>query len=187
MAGRGIFNRNEGLVNIKTPNQGVANFNGNVLLATSISILDQDLFTIGFMTQVTPSNARPTTRIRHIGHKDAGRPLEQAPNVEDITLNLTGFALYNDVDEKGSLIQRIGAWNPVLALEALNEQHIGFSLIRIDVHPRTQKIVNAKEWFDCWLQNFSDPVVIGTATISQTVSIIPTGVRRLQNLIGTSA
>ena len=26
MAGRGVFNRNEGLVNIKTPNNGVANY-----------------------------------------------------------------------------------------------------------------------------------------------------------------
>lgn len=184
MAGRGIFNRSEGLVAIKTPNQGVANYEGQTLLSTSIDILDGGLNAIGFINQINSSKSRPTTRIRHISSKDAGRVLEQAPGNEDITLTLGGFALYNDVDQKGSLAQRLGGWNPLLALESLTEQHVGFSLIRTDVHPKDRVIVNAKEWYDCWYQSESDPVVMGTATVLQQVTIFPSGVRKLDELIG---
>lgn len=186
MASRGLFNRSQGLVAIKQPGQGVANYNGQVLLSTSIDILDSGLNAIGYISNFTGSKSRPTTRIRQIGSKDAGAVIEQAPNVEDLNLNVSGFALYNDVDEKGSLAQRLGGWNPFLALESLTEQHEGFSLIRTDVHPKTRKIVNAKEWYDCWYQSESDPVVIGTATVLQQVTIFPSGVTRLKELIGST-
>lgn len=168
----GIFEKNTGLVKNKTPNQDVSNWEGKVLLPTRVSILDRDGFAIGYITGFTPTLARPTEKIRHIGHADAGRVLEQAPRVEDISMSVTGFALYNTVNEKGSLIQRLGAWNPVQTLASLQEQHYGFTILHVEKDPRNNNTVDAREYEDCWLQNYSRNFnITGGATVVDTAQI----------------
>lgn len=167
----GTFEKNTGLIANKTINQSVSNWGGEVLLPTRVTILDEDGFAIGFITNFNPSDARATEEIRHISHADAGRIIEQAPKPALVSINVTGFALYNTVNEKGSLIQRLGAWNPLQAMKSLAEQHYGFTVLVVEKDPKTDKTVDATEYEDCWLQNFSRPYNITGATIADTATI----------------
>lgn len=177
----GIFNKTEGIVRNLTPNQDTANFNGEVLLSTEIDILDQDGYEIGFISQINPSASRATERIRMLGSADSGRVIEQAPRPEDLTLSVSGFALKNNVNEKGTLVQRLGAWNPLQAMSSLSEQHIGFKIIVVERDPVTKKAMDAREYDDCWLQSFNRPYNISGATITDSANIIASRVFRPSN------
>jgi len=177
----GIFQKNTGLVKSKTPLQDTTNYGGEVLLVTRVTILDQDGWAIGFITGFTPSQTRATEKIRHISHADAGRVVEQAPKPEDVSVSVNGFALYNTVEEKGTLVQRLGGWNPRRAMASLQEQNVGFSLLVIDKDPKTDETVDAREYQDCWLQSYSKPVNIGQATVSETATIVPSRIVRPEN------
>jgi hypothetical protein len=177
----GTFQKNIGLVKSKTPLQDTKNRDGEVLLTTQISILDQDGYAIGFITGFTPSQNRSTERIRHISHADAGRVIEQAPKPEDVSITVNGFALYNTVDEKGNLAQRLGAWNPRGAFASLQEQQYGFTLIVVEKNPKTGETADVREYQDCWLQTYSKPISVGNATVSDSATIIASRVVRPDN------
>lgn len=177
----GTFLPNEGLVKNKTPNQDVTNWGGEVLLSTRVSILDEDGFAIGFIKNFTPNGNRSTERIRQIGHADAGRVVEQDPKPEDLSFTANGFALYNNVNEKGSLAQRLGAWNPLMAMKSLQEQHYGFTILIVEKDPRTDETIDATEYQDCWIQTQNRPYSIDNITILDSVTVFPSRVGKPDN------
>jgi len=157
--------------NSSFPNQGTSNLGGTVRLAYSYNVIDKDGLLIGYITQIQPQKSRTTERIRHLGYADSGRVLEQAPKPEDITLNVTGFGLYND-QEDGSLVQRLGGTNTAKAMSSLEEQHEGFDIVVEVKNPKTGAIVDYKIYQDCWLQNHNEPVNVTTATVAESATII---------------
>lgn len=163
--------------NTSFPNQLTANLQGTVKLVYSYNIIDKDGFLIGYITAINPQKNRTTERIRHIGFADRGRVLEQAPKVEDITINVTGFGLYND-QEDGSIIQRLGGTNTAKAMASLEEQQEGFDIVLEVKNPKTNLTVDYKVWQDCWLQNHNEPINITTATIAESATIFASRVFR---------
>ena len=173
----GTFNAKIGLVRSFSPDANTGNYAGTALLVTSIDILNDRGEAIGYIQQFSSQHSRPTTRIRHIGSADAGLTLEQAPSPEDITLNLTGFALYNnDINggtgqNQGSIVQRLAvSENMIATFKSLSQQHYGFVIREVERNPATLQVVSAIEYQDCWLVNYSKPINMGTSTISETAT-----------------
>lgn len=167
----GILNATTGVVSLKNPDAGTANFSGTVKNVTSFDIVDKNGFLIGYITQFNPSKTRATERIRHISSADAGRVLEQAPRPEDISINITGYSLYND-QEDGSLVQRLvgSSANISKAFASLEEQKEGFDIIVVTRDPETKKAVDVKIYQDVWLQNQNEPINIAQATVQETAT-----------------
>jgi len=170
----GLYNKSTGLVKERTPDAGVANFDGEVANITSYDIIDENGLCIGFITQINETDNRPATKVRHIGSADAGRVLEHVPGVDDKTLNVTGFALYN-VQEQGSIVQRLGGNNTKRAMKMLSEQHRGFKIVERQIDPETEATLDATEHLDCWLTNYTKPRNIANATIAETATLSVAG------------
>ena len=176
----GLFNPDVGILGGNTSKTGVANYNGKVLLSTSIDIIDELGNGIGYISQITPASSRPSTRIRGLGSRDAGRVLEQAPSPEDVTVQATGFALYRR-PKAGSIIERLATNQGVgfNVIASLEEQKIGFKIRIRQVDPKTNVDLEIIEYQDCWLINHSTPFNIATATVSETVSINVSRIERI--------
>lgn len=174
----GTFDAKVGLVRPLSPDANTANYGGTSLLVTSIDILNDEGKAIGYIQQFISQHSRPTTRIRHISSADAGLTLEQAPSPEDITLNITGLALYNQdlggagaVRNQGSIVQRMAiSTNMIDVFRALSQQHFGFKIREVERDPITLKVISAVEYQDVWLVNYSKPINMGTATIAETAT-----------------
>lgn len=174
----GTFNAKVGLVRPFAPDSNTANYAGKTLLVTSIDILNDRSEAIGFIQGFSSQHSRPTTRIRHLGSADAGLTIEQAPSPEDITLNVTGFALYNnDINggggvNQGSIVQRMAvADNMIAQFKSLAQQHYGFSIREVERSPKDLSVVSAMEYSDCWIVNYSKPINMGTSTVAETATI----------------
>ena len=142
------------------------------VVSTSIDIFDHDGNNIGYIQSIAPSQTRNVTAVRHINAIDAGRIVEAVPSPANYTMNVNGFALYDNQND-GSLIQRIGGSITAQAMKSLEEQSIPFNIVITETHPATG--VDAKTvYHDCWLTNYSHPVNIGTALIAETASIFVT-------------
>lgn len=170
----GLFNKNSGIAKLNTPNAGVANYNGEVALITSYDILDESGTAIGYIQSFSPSDSRPATKIRHISSADAGRVLEHAPGFSDQKISVQGFALYNR-QQDGSVVQRLGAKTTARAMKMLEEQKIGFKILERQIDPETKEVLDATEWYDCWIVSHNAPRAIGTVTISETAEISTAG------------
>lgn len=138
-----------------------------VIISTSIDVLDEDGFNIGFLSQITRTDARPTEAIRHLDSIDAGRIIERSPSPENVTLALTGFALYNNGADKRSMLNRLAPGGS--AFRSLNSQQLPFEITERWTHPTTGS-VGETLYGDCLLTNYSRPVNIGTVTIAETAS-----------------
>lgn len=124
-----------------------------VVNAATIDIIDDDGFRIGFVVQIQETLNRNVTRIRHLNSLDAGRTIEQAPGVEDVTLTLTGYSLYDkSITDRRSLIHRLGG--PMAAAKSLMGQAIGFNLVMREVHPGSGEI-NITRWWNLWVTQHS--------------------------------
>lgn len=160
-----IQTRGDG-VSIPTSNQ--------VVISTTVDVLDDEGFNIGFIQTINRTDARPTELIRHLDASDAGRILEQSPGVETNTLNLTGFALYNSGVDRRSLLNRmVGARSS--PFRSLNSQQIPFEI----TEQWTQPASNARGqtlYGDCMLTNYTRPVNIGAVTITETANAAVTWV-----------
>lgn len=155
---------------IQTRGDGVSIPESNqVVISTTVDVLDDEGFNIGFLQNINRTDDRPTDAIRHLDASDAGRMLEQAPGVENNTLTLTGFALYNTGVNRRSLLNRIiGASSS--PFRSLNSQQIPFEITEQWTHPAS----NARGqtlYGDCMLTNYSRPVNIGNITISETANV----------------
>jgi hypothetical protein len=147
-------------VSIPTSNQ--------VVISTSVDVLDDLGFNIGFIQQLTRNDSRPTTPVRHLDSIDAGRILEQAPGVEDDTLNFTGLALYNTGVDNRSLLNRLPG-SAGSGFKSLNSNSIPFEVTEAWTHPTTG-LTGSTLFGDVLLTTYSRPVNIGTATISETAA-----------------
>jgi hypothetical protein len=137
-------------------------------------VLDDNGFNIGFLQQLSRTDARPTTPIRHLDSSDAGRMIEQSPFVESNTLNVTGLALYNTGIDRRSLLNRIAGVGAA-KFRSLNSQHEPFEITERWTHPGTQA-VGSTLYGDCYLTNYTRPVNIGTVNITETANITATWV-----------
>lgn len=140
-----------------------------MVISTSVDVLDDDGFNMGFVQQISRTDARPTTPIRHLDSVDAGRIIEQSPGTETNTLNVTGFALYNTGVDNRSLLNRI-AGGAASAFTCLNSQRIPFEMTERWTHPSTSR-GGETLYGDCMLTNYTRPVNIGTVTIAETCNI----------------
>ena len=155
----------------QNPFAGVgANTDQRTVVSTSISILNNEMQNIGYISQLGDSANRNVTRIRHLNHEDAGRVVETVLSPEDRTLSVSGFALYN-VDFDGSVVQRIGGSSTRKKMASLEEQSIPFMIVQKEVHP-VSKEETITTYHDCMLTSHSKTSNIGTATISESANIL---------------
>jgi hypothetical protein len=153
---------------------GLASTNQTVI-STTVTVYDQDGNEIGFMQQINRSDSRPTFKIRHLNAQDAGRIVEQQPGVEDYTLNVTGFGLYNQTDvARNSLLNRLPG-STALKFKVLNDQFIPFAIKETETHPATQA-TNTTLYLGCYLTNFTKPISIQTVTITESATVVPSWV-----------
>jgi hypothetical protein len=142
-------------------------------ISTSIDILDEHGNNIGYLTSLNRRDSRPVDSVRHLNAADAGRKLEGAPHVEEVTVDVTGFALYpKDKTSRNSLLNRLPqAVDGASAFKSLNSQKIPFILMEKTIHPANPNKVQVTTYVGCWLTAYSKPTNIGTATIAETASI----------------
>ncbi len=135
-----------------------------VVNAATIDILDDRGFRIGFVVEIGESGTRRVEKVRELSSTTAGRVIEQAPGVEDITLSLNGYSLYDrSLTDRGSLIHRLGG--AMAAAKSLTGQREPFHLVVAEVHPGSGER-NVTRYFDCWLTSFSR-----TRNINTTIQI----------------
>lgn len=179
----GLYDPKVGLAIVQTPDAGVANsVNSNMQLSTSIDIIDQDGNGIGFIKQFSERHVRPTTLVRQLSAKDAGVPIEQAPGVYTITLDVQGFAI-KERQVDGSLIRRIGGASTRRAMKVLTEQKFGFSLLYVEREPTSLIALDAVILLDCWLNNYTKTTTVDQALIAESASITVSKARRPQNYL----
>ena len=78
------------------------------MIPSAVDIFDEQGNNIGFINNFAPTHRRPADRLRHLNSADAGRPLEQSPRPEDVTITVGGFGLFaKSLSDRGSLLNRI--------------------------------------------------------------------------------
>jgi hypothetical protein len=149
---------------------GVGNAPSNrTVISTTVGVFDDDGFEIGFIQSIDRSDSRPTQKVRHLNKADAGRIIEQQPGVEDVTVNVNGWALYQKSDsDKQSLLNRLptGAG----AFVSLNQQSIPFNIREEETHPATGA-ENVTLYLGCMLTSYSKPININTASIVERATV----------------
>jgi hypothetical protein len=143
-----------------------------VVVSTSIDVLDEQGFNIGFVTRIDRRDARPVERIRHLNAEDAGRTVEMTPSPEGVTLDVTGFYIYpKSALEKRSLLNRLPqSVDGAASFRSLNSQKIPFVIVERTRHPATN-VESKTTYVGCWLTAFSRPINIGTATVAETATV----------------
>lgn len=150
-----------------------------VVISTSVDIFDDGGVNIGFLQQISRTDARPATPIRHLAAGDAGRMIEQSPGPELNTLNVTGYALYNVSPARESLLNRITGRTTDTAgnlFRSLNSQFLPFQLEERWTHPGNTSQRGKTLYGDCYLTNYTRPVSIATVNIVETANIQATWV-----------
>lgn len=159
---------------------GLAESNRSVI-STSIDLYDMNGNLVGYSTQVNRSDNRTVERVRHLSSDDAGRTVEQAPGPEDVTLDVSGFALYNTPQLDGqfphfSLAGRLSKGTNLPAIggeylfKSINSQKIPFNLKVEEVHPQT-KARAITVYFNCMMLTYTKPMNLGAITLAETVRI----------------
>lgn len=146
-----------------------------VVISTTVDVLDGDGNNIGFLQQISRTDARPTTPVRHLDSIDGGRMIEQSPAPESNTLNVTGYALYNTGQDRESLLNRIAGQAAGARYRSLNSQFIPFQMVEQWTHPGTSGRGETL-YGDCMLTNYSRPVNIATVQIVETANVTATWV-----------
>ena len=144
-------------------------------ITTSYDIFDDQGNLIGYVTDIDRTDTRTVQRIRHLSSHDAGRTIEQAPGPDEVTLSLTGFALYNKPEQSGelphfSLAARLGGLTGANLFKSLNSQRVAFNIRVEEVHPSTGA-VSRTYYFGCMLTNYTKPVSLGNITVAETASV----------------
>ncbi len=139
------------------------------IISTTVDIFDEEGNNIGFVNSINRNDTRGVFPIRHLDSADAGRILELQPQVENYTLTVTGFALFNvsDVD-RGSLLNRLPA--DAKAFKVLNDQVVPFVMEQTETHPSTGA-TNTTVYLGCMLTSFSRPINVGNATVTETAAV----------------
>lgn len=149
------------------------------VISTSVDVLDDLGRNIGFLQQISRTDARAMTPIRHLDSIDAGKMIEQSPGVELNTLNITGYALYNLDTTRSSLLNRITSREGPRQgnlFKSLNSQFLPFQLIERWTQPSNTTLVGETLYGDCYLTNYTRPVSIATVNIVETANVQATWV-----------
>jgi hypothetical protein len=156
---------------IATRGDGVSLPSGNrVIVSTSIDVLDDDGFNIGFIQQLNRTDTRQIMRVRHLDSVDAGRVIELSPGPEDNSLNATGFALYARGADPGAILNRLPGINGQV-FKSLNSNAIPFEIIEVWTQPATGA-VGETTYGDNLINNYTRPVNIGAIQISETAAMV---------------
>ena len=156
---------------IATRGDGVSLPEGNrVIVSTSVDVLDDDGFEIGFIQQLNRSDTRPIVRVRHLDSRDAGRVLELSQGPEDNSLNATGFALYTRGADPGAVINRIAGLSGQL-FKSLNSNAIPFEIVEVYTHPGSGA-VGETTYGDNLISNYTRPINIGSIQIVETCALV---------------
>lgn len=143
-----------------------------IIVTTSITIYGHDGKIMGYITDFTPDSARRVERIRHASFADAGRVIEQVPAPEDLTLRVTGFALY-----ESSLVGRISRGvpeqEPDTVFFSLNDQSYPFTIELEHKHPADAGNTYQILFGECLLTAHSHPWAIRNLYIAQTATVQP--------------
>lgn len=165
---------------LQTRGDGVAiPENNKVVISTSVDVLDDGGVNIGFLQQISRTDARPMSPIRHLSSMDAGRMIEQSPGPELNTLNVTGYALYNTSPDNESLLNRITGRSTGArgnTFRSLNSQFEAFQMVERWTHPGNAASIGETLYGDCFLTNYTRPVSIATVNIVETANIQATWV-----------
>lgn len=158
-------------VGLPVTNEGIAQ--------TSVSLLDQDGYEIGFLQSFNPTFSRPVSVQRAIGASFAGRAVEMTPGVETYTATASGIVLYSrDRTHHQSLINRVGG-NAAVAWKVLADQTEPFYLYMTAQHPAANAIVGSDPaasgflfgggWFTS--ENFQVNIAGGNNVITGTINM----------------
>lgn len=157
---------------VKIPEQN------RVIISTSVDVLDDNGFNIGFIQTLNRTDNRQVQRVRHLDAVDAGRTVELSPGPEDNTLNATGFALYARGADKGSVFGRMAGFNGQ-AFQSLNSNFIPFEVIESAIHPTTGATGDTT-YGDNLITNYQRPINIGAVQVVETVALITSWVENGQ-------
>lgn len=137
--------------------------------SSTIDIYDDTGNIIGFITNLDETLNRPVQRVRQLSSESAGRVIEMVPFVEDVSLTVAGYSLYDKSQtNKGSLIHRMGSH--MAALKSLQSQSESFHIVKQSVHPVTSDTIT-DTYFDCWFVNFTRNRDIGRLVTIDRASI----------------
>lgn len=156
---------------IATRGDGVSLPDSNrVIVSTSIDVLDDDGFNIGFIQTLSRTDTRQVLRVRHLDSQDAGRVLELSQGPEDNSLNATGFALYSKGTDPGSVLNRIPGIG-ARGFKSLNSNAIPFEIVEVWTQPGSGETAETT-YGDNLMNNYSRPIAIGTIQVNETVAMI---------------
>lgn len=141
----------------------------------SYTIRDMDGNEIGYITEFRYSSRRDTTVIHHINADDAGRPIEQAPNLYEDTVSVRGFALYNkSKTAKGSLLNRLPG-STADAFYHIAQQGEYFIIEKTarhlgdpDAYPEEAHTI---VYAGCMLTSYEEPIAINDVYIAESADI----------------
>lgn len=144
------------------------------VIGTSVGVFDENGFEIGFIQSISRDDNRSTTKVRHLNKADAGRIIEQQPGVEEYSLSITGWGMYQKSDtNKQSLLNRLPVGSGVF--QTMNQQFIPFAIREEQTHPATGA-TNVTLFLGCMIVRFSEPVNIGTTAVTQSATVTPSWV-----------
>lgn len=150
----------------------------NVIVASSIDILNSAGNPIGYVVSVSPRQTQARTVIRHLNAIDAGRPIEIIPGVPEYSLDAAGFHLYCDREggPQDTLVNRFlygsGARETIHSLADIDEY---FDIAIRFSHPGSKGGRGGEWWFrkcaiTAW--NMGDFSITGDLAISQSISMV---------------
>ena len=149
----------------------------------AISVVSYDIFSesetggvsnaIGFISNISDAYSRTNTRQRHLSSTDAGRIIEITPGLENITLNVTGFNLYNTSHtDRDALINRLTGND---AMYNLSQNKEYFAILKTVKHPNPsadiQNEITGVLFRRCLLASFNDVADINTITSASSATI----------------
>ena len=141
-----------------------------VVITTSIDIFDNEGNKIGYCTSISRTDARGVERIRHLDSADAGRVIELQPRPSDVTLAVTGFALYNDGSKRKGLLNRLPG-NAAQQFVDLNQQTESFTIKVVETHPATGAITKTY-YYGCMLSAYAHPINLTGANVAETATVM---------------
>jgi len=117
-----------------------------------------DAEAIGFIVNLSDAYNRNNQRIRHLSSGDGGKVIEIVPGLEDITVNVNGFSLYNTGKENR---KNLGArLSGVAGLVMLSQNNEYFTVRVTTTHPNPPTDIAATTgllYRRCLLKSINNP------------------------------
>lgn len=134
-----------------------------IISGTTIDIIDDDGYKIGYVQEISWSGNRRVEVARHLDSEDAGKVIEQTPGPENYTMNISGFSLYDrGGSNRGALINRLS--KGMAGAASVNGQKASFNLVERSKHPATGE-VTVRRFYDVWLTQYGETRNINTVQV----------------------